>query len=150
MDPDYDLVINTFTGIWPRYEELGFEGLTGPEQVIFCTWQFVCEVNNGGFHQYFRNPSGTFAAETSAALKRVQMPHASSLLQQALAAFPNNTAARDNDCRQREIRSLPQSVQHNLFDDLTSSFIDSAENPYRLQAVYIDHNTNKFVGSSGN
>jgi hypothetical protein len=66
VDPDYDLVIETYSAIWPRYEKLGFEKLTEQEQTIFCTWQFVCEVNNGRIHQFFFNPSGEFNNRTTA------------------------------------------------------------------------------------
>ena len=83
IDPDYDLVINMYTAIWQRFEKVGFDELAEPERVIFCTWQFVCEVNNGGFHQFFLNPSGEFAGETVSALEKVQMPYAASLLSRA-------------------------------------------------------------------
>jgi hypothetical protein len=138
MDPDYDLVILTFTDIWPQYEALGFDKLTELERVIFCTWQFVCEVNNGGFHQFFVNPSGAFAVETAPALEKVQMPFAASLLRRALAAFPN--PAKDHDIRYRQVWSLPTSIQGDLFNELTGAFFDSLEHPYALQAEYIKRN----------
>src|SRR4051794_18806107 len=89
VDPDYDLAIEAYTATWPRYENLGFGNLTEQERTIFWTWQFVCEVNNGGIHQFFFNPSGEFAVETVGALEDVQMPYAASLLRRALAAFPD-------------------------------------------------------------
>jgi len=146
-DPDYDSVINAFSRIWRRHEKLGFENLTEPEKVIFCTWQFVCEVNNGGFHQYFSNPSGEFAAENVAALEKVEMIHAASLLRRALAAFPDNTPAKDHELRYEQLRSMPDSVQRELFDELTAAFFASTEDPYALQADYIARNRNEFIGS---
>src|SRR5262245_47964956 len=106
VDP-YEAVIRTYSAIWPRYMALGFDGLTGAEKTLFCAWQFVCEVNNGGFRQFFANPSGEFATETVPALETVSMPHAASLLRMALAAFPNEVPAKDRGLRWEEVRALP-------------------------------------------
>lgn len=144
VDPDYDLAIATFSAIWPRYEKLGFENLTEQERTIFCTWQFVCEVNNGGIHQFFFNPSGKFARETVPALENVQMPYAASLLTRALTAFPD--PAKDHRTRARQLESLPKSVQDELFNELTGQFFDSAENAYVLQADYVRENPGCFPG----
>ena len=143
VDPDYDLAIETYTAIWPRYEKLGFENLTEQERTIFCTWQFVCEVNNGGFHQFFFNPSGEFAVETVDALDRVQMPFAASLLRNALAAFPD--PPKDHRTRAEKVVSLPTNVQDDLFNALTADFFDSPENAYARQADYVRKNREGFL-----
>lgn len=126
VDPEYDLVIQTFSAICPRYEKLGFEQLAEPERVIFCTWQFVCEVNNGGFHQFLKNPSGVFAEEAVLALEKVEMPFAASLLRRALAAFPGTPGDFD------------------LLNELTEAFFDSAEDAYELQATYVRRHRDGF------
>src|SRR5262245_5277895 len=84
IDPDYDLVIGTYTAIWPQYERAGLGSLTRAERVVFLAWQFVGEVNNGGIRQFLSNPSGAHAAETPAVLVEVGMPYAASLLTRAL------------------------------------------------------------------
>jgi len=145
VDPDYDLAIETYSAIWPRYQQLGFDCLTEQERTIFCTWQFVCEVNNGGIHQFFFNPSGEFASETVAALEKVQMPFAASLLRRALSAFQE--PAKDHRTRAQQLRSLPMNVQDDLFNELTGDFFDSSENAYVLQADFIRNNRVCFPGS---
>lgn len=107
VDPHYDLAIEAYSDVWPRYEKLGFDGLTEQERTIFCSWQFVCEVNNGGIHQFFNNPSGEFARETVGALEMVQMPFAASLLKRALTAFPE--PAKDHRTRVQQLWSLPKT-----------------------------------------
>jgi hypothetical protein len=145
VDPDYDLVIETYSALWPRFAQFGFSGLTEPERVLLCTWQFVCEVNNGGFHQFFTNPSGAFAAETVAALEQARMPHAASLLRRALTAFP--APAKEQEARCWQLCGLPDSIQRDLFDKLTAAFSDSAEDPYALQADYVRRNRGQFLAS---
>ena len=144
-DGDYDLVIETFTDICQRYEKFGFDNLTEPERVIFCTWQFVCEVNNGGIHQFFNNPSGEFAVETVFALEQVQMPHAASLLRRALAAFPRPD--KNHETRASQLGALPANIQDDLFNKLTTDFFDSPEDPYALQADFVRRNQKDFPKS---
>jgi len=148
MNPDYDLVIDTYTQTRPRYQGVDFDKLTEPERVLFCTWQFVCEVNNGGFYQFFLNPSGEFAVETAEALDKIPMPAAAALLRRALAAFPNGTPAKDDDARYDQLEALPTKVREDLFDELTRTFSDSAEQPYALQAEYVRRNQKEFLGVS--
>jgi hypothetical protein len=143
IDPDYDLVIETFTAIWPRVTKSGFQQLSDAEKVILCTWRFVCEVNNGGFHQFFFNSSGAYAVETVSALESVQMPFAASLLRRALAAFPD--PAKDEQVRYQQLISLPAIVQHDLFDELSAAFFDSGEDAYGLQAEFIRAHREGFI-----
>lgn len=143
VDPNYDLVAAAFTAIWGRYARVGFSYLSEIERVIFCTWQFVCEVNNGGMHQFFKNPSGEFAVETLSALEDVEMPYAASLLCRALVAFPNPSKVQD--VRLQQLLSLPSWVQHDLFDELTRDFFDSSEDAYGLQADYVRRNRNSLA-----
>jgi len=126
LDPGYDLVIGTYTAIWPRYERAGLSGLTRPECAVFLAWQFVCEVNNGGFRQFLSNPSGAYAAETPAVLKEVSMPHADSLLMRALAAG-----------------GPPWSSCSEALDALSDEFFGSSENPYELLASYVRRNSHE-------
>jgi uncharacterized protein DUF4375 len=135
-DP-YDGVIGVFTAIWSRFEKVGFSELTEPEKVIFCAWQFVCEVNNGGIRQYFANPSGEFAAETVFALEEVGMPRAAGILRRAIATFADHRVPKDHDVRFRSLKAMPVAVRDEMFDALTSGFFASPEDPYALQWDYI-------------
>ena len=120
LDPDYDLVIGTYTAIWPRYEQEGVSGLRGAERAVILAWQFVGEVNNGGFLQFLSNTSGAYAAETPAVLAEVSMLHAASLLIRALAAG-----------------GPPWSPCSEALDALSDEFFGSPENPYALLASFV-------------
>jgi len=148
MDP-YEGVIKVFTAVWDRYEELGFTDLSEPEQIIFCTWQFVCDVNNGGFRQYLINPAGEFAAEGVAALEAVGMPRAAALLRRALAVVPNQKVPKPHETRSRAIGSLPAAINEGYFQQLTDEFFASPEDPYALQWDYITRHRLKFPKSVG-
>jgi hypothetical protein len=130
LDPDYDLAIGTYSVIWPRYERAGLNGLTRPECALFLAWQFVSEVNNGGFRQFLSNPSGAHAAETPAALEEVGMPQAASLLRRALAAG-----------------GPPWSPYSEFLIALSDEFFSSPENPYQLLASYVRRRKGEFQTS---
>ena len=132
LDPDYDLVFGTYTAIWPRYEQAGLRGLTGPERVLFLAWQFVGEVNNGGIRQFLCNPSGAHAAETPAAFEEVSLSRVASLLRRALVTggppwFPHSEA----------------------LNALTDEFFRSPENPYDLLASFVRQHSQEMPAPIG-
>ncbi len=97
---------------------------------MFLAWQFVAEVNNGGFHQFLTNPSGEHAAETPVALQDVGMPHAASLLMRALAA------------------GSPLWPRWNeALDALGDEFFSSPEDPYELIANYARRHSRELPAS---
>jgi hypothetical protein len=52
-----------------REQEVGFEGLTTPQRVVYFGFVFDAEVCNGGIMQFFGNSSGDHAVETLEALR---------------------------------------------------------------------------------
>lgn len=121
-----------YTAIWPRYERVGLDGLTRPERAVFLAWQFVGEVNNGGFRQFLSNPSGAHASETPSALDEVGMPHAASLLRRALAT------------------GGPPGLSHSeTLDALTDEFFGSSENQYELLASYVRRHSQELPSPVG-
>ena len=137
MTDPYDGVVGVFTAICRRIEQVGFSTLTEPEKVIFCAWQFVCEVNNGGVRQYFANSSGEFAAETVSALEEVGMPRAAGILRRAVATFADHKVPRDHDVRFRSLKAMPVAIRDEMIHALTCDFFASPEDPYQLQWDYI-------------
>jgi hypothetical protein len=145
-DP-HDLAINTFTHIWYcRYEKVGFEKMTEPEKVIFSVWQFHCEVNNGGFHQFFINPAGDFAAAALIGLIRMGAHHAATLLGRAMAVFPGDNPPKEQDARIKILCALPEIMQYEYLDQLTREFFDSPEHLYAMESAYIEQNREHYIG----
>jgi hypothetical protein len=132
LDSDYDLAIDAYTAIWSRYERAGLDGLTPPERAILLAWQFVGEVNNGGFRQFLSSPAGAYAAESPAALEEVGMPYASSLVRQALA-----------------LDGPPGFPDPEALNALTDEFFGSPENPYELIASYVRRYIQELQSATG-
>jgi HEAT repeat protein len=67
-----------------RVREVGFEGLTIPQQIVYCGFQFAAEVCNGGIMQFFGNSSGDHAVETLEALRVLDHAEAYHALETAM------------------------------------------------------------------
>jgi hypothetical protein len=80
-----DVVMMLFDQVQQRIVESGIETLTSTELFVFCMWDLVLEVNNGGFSQFFFNSSGDRATETLAALHAIDAPQTAALLARAIA-----------------------------------------------------------------
>jgi Domain of unknown function (DUF4375) len=82
----------------------GFDGLSEDEKVVFAIRELICEVLNGGFHQYFYNPSGSRHAAAEAALERLNETEALSGLRRARQAlFPEGAIPADTEERRNLI-----------------------------------------------
>jgi hypothetical protein len=67
-----------------RERDVGFDGLTAPQRVVYCAFLFDMEVCNGGILQFFGNSSGNYAAETLEALRELGVPEAYNALETAM------------------------------------------------------------------
>lgn len=61
--------------------------LTGGQRALLALHWCVSETMNGGFDQFFTNPSGLLADEARAAFERIGVPEAARLLDQARGLF---------------------------------------------------------------
>lgn len=91
------------------------------------------EVDNGGFTQFFDNPTGVLAPEAHASLLRMGMPQIACLLDQAMALIPGGYE-RDQQIRQARLQLLVKhqddsdaldSERH--FEALDNAFFESDE-----------------------
>ena len=72
--------------------------LPRPTQVAACVHRLESEVNNGGFHQFFLNPSGQFVPQILDALQEIGALKTKHLLEQAVrVAFPAGYPAGAED-----------------------------------------------------
>ena len=89
---------------------VGMENLSAEERVVLAVEALEREVNNGGYDQFFRNPSNEFAPIVVDALHRIGRPDAAAVTQDAInaiAMWPPLTVqaiddAMDDDCEIRD------------------------------------------------
>jgi hypothetical protein len=122
-----------------RVERLGAHART--------LWDVGCfhgEVINGGFSQFLSNSSGDRAHESLDALRRIGAPLCASLLERALAAFPDGAAPSDRALRcdllfafeAREPRSL-EELDRAFYERVDALGSTSEEDLPALEAAYM-------------
>jgi HEAT repeat protein len=110
-----------------RKEQVGFERLSKPQQVVCCCYVFDAEVCNGGITQFFGNTSGDLTAETLEALKTIGHKEAVNALQTAMRLLGPLSRERDRDLRLEAFQ--------NRFDELQAAFRPLEDEYYRKNGL---------------
>lgn len=71
--------------------------LTGGQRALLALHWCISETMNGGFDQFFLNPSGLLADEARAAFERIGVPEAAALLSAAAPLFASRPPDPDPD-----------------------------------------------------
>lgn len=121
--------------VYARQEELGFAGLSTPQQHYMAVFLCDAEVKNGGFSQYFVNSSAETWNEALAGYRAIGAVGRERLLQKALDLFGPKGPALDK--RDRDEQRVSWSDEHyQTLDDLSSEYYKSKENVQALMARY--------------
>ena len=92
IEPAYNAV-NIYEGPKVLGEQL--RTLTGGQRALLAVHWCVSETLNGGFDQFFTNPSGLLADEARSGFELVGLPQAAKLLDEARALLADRPAAPD-------------------------------------------------------
>jgi len=88
----------------------GFNALSDPEKLYYALDLFQGEVNNGGFHQFFFNSSGSYYELIESGLVTFDEPQALELLHQAKqVVFPETLVPADTETRREQMRHCAPS-----------------------------------------
>jgi hypothetical protein len=104
-----------------RFWRADYDQLSFAERVFGLIWELESEVNNGGFHQYFLNSSGTLAPDVVDALKAIGATATAGIAQQALSVVGTDISWTDDATRQAHIRQLSSQAMEKL-NDLDRAF----------------------------
>jgi hypothetical protein len=118
-----------------------FDELTKEQQYYYLAFEVDAQVRNGGFSQFFTNPSGQHAALAPTALSVVGAPTASRLTHDALLAV--GLDAREELERYRAVR-VPETVV--MLSKLDDAFYSSDEDILSLLKVYAADHPESFRG----
>ncbi len=103
------------------------------------------EVNNGGFNQYFWNPSGEFALEAVEGLNAIDAKKSADLLKNAIniaiKEFPEMKKFR----KKGTLEAFSESYKQTDLNVLDNVFFKYEENLSKLRIKYIRNNSQLFI-----
>ncbi|RYY36055.1 MAG: DUF4375 domain-containing protein [Sphingobacteriaceae bacterium] len=117
------------------------------QQAIYLIWCLEAEVNNGGFNQYYSNPSGQFAELLPDALNYVRAKEFSQLVAKANKVYKDNeeeiTKYQDGS-----LEGFSKSYENNPLEEFDDKFyqLGEHENLSSLQVNFIRKNKQYFIG----
>lgn len=128
--------------VFPRYERLGFEGLSRGEQVAHCIDWLVRSIEAGGVRQFFEEPTADLTPQTLDALRAIGADHTAELLETVGQVFPEEVPLHQDerlalmeDFTGRERRALKE------FD---AAFFDNSENLLALLKTWMSKRIAEF------
>ena len=118
----------------PRYF-----ALTEGQRALYALWWTEAEIANGGFHQFFSNSTGFFAADVPAAARLIGADRLAAISERAnevLTGSPLVDVPRERDARSE----LLEAVDDDAIDELDEPWYDAADGLHDLIERYIgDH-----------
>jgi len=134
----WDLIADAYKKVdiynGPKAFSRGFQRLPKPVQHLLAAHWCQSEVNNGGFDQFFCNPTGVLAPEAEAGFRAIGLPIVADIVAEAIAAF-GLTYPRDREARDAILATMPHhytksdfggTFRHvERFDNLDTRFYDA-------------------------
>jgi len=107
----------------------GFNALSDPEKLYYALDLFQGEVNNGGFHQFFFNSSGSYYELIESGLVTFDEPQALELLHQAKqVVFPETLVPADTELDVSRCAIVPPASWMRSIDVSTRAPTRSPQN----------------------
>jgi hypothetical protein len=119
------------------------KAITKPQQMLCFAYEFVKEVNNGGFHQYFFNSAGNNAHQAVEAIQSIGASESASLLQLAISVWPAQQVPQDWETR-RDVLAEIEEAANMPWDNCTKRFYNGNESITALLIAYIDSHPTEF------
>jgi hypothetical protein len=89
-----------------RFWRIDYRALSLPERVFRAVWELEAEVNNGGFHQYFSNNTGSLAPDAADALRAIGATTMPGIVEQAVKSVGHNISWSDDGARNAALAAL--------------------------------------------
>lgn len=152
--PDDDLlylVFDTLCQHFPNDFTKEFETLTKwvqSRQAIYIIWSLEGEVNNGGFNQFYCNPSGQYANLLPDALRLIKAPKFANLMERANATYKEDFAIITKYI-DGSLEGFSKSYKDNPLNKFDDEFyaLYQTEDLQKLQLEFVRQNKQDFVGN---
>ena len=123
LNDDCWLLLNRITDWRHRYAVALLES----DRMICSFWGVRCDVQNGGFHQYFVNSAGDYWPDLLRMLQLGSNDRGLNHFRRVLSAFPDSTPEIDRAARNEQLRILESVDADKImdhFDRLDTEYYD--------------------------
>ncbi len=110
------------------------DSLSDPQKIFYYIQSCKREIINGGFNQFYQNPSGDFARETYESLRIIGAYKTADIVMSANDQFPGNEVPKDRSARQKLLAQI-QDKANEVWKELDQRFLADEED---LNAFTID------------
>lgn len=128
-------------------KDVGWTGLTTPQQRVLAVRMLIDEVNNGGFSQYFSNSSGEYWRMALEGLRCIGAARDAGILAEVVKAFGPNGAAATQEEREEQFMQLSEEEQSETnvqWGRLGKQFYKNEDDREVLLLQYIGENAEHF------
>jgi hypothetical protein len=117
--------------------------LSEPQKNFYLNQNLEREINNGGFNQYFINPSGDYAHETIHSLKLIGANRTNEILEKAIDQFPDKIVPKDRDERVEIVEEIEETA-NEVWEELDQKFFEYVDDLNALNIEYVRQNKEHF------
>jgi hypothetical protein len=110
-------------------------GLSRGYRMLYSTWLLETEVNNGGFNQFFWNPSGRFAAEALDGCRLLGGTELAALLEQAIAIHEKERPTQRKYAEEGTLEAFSESYETTTLTSLDERFFALSLSPLRIRYI---------------
>ena len=122
--------------VFPRYERLGLDGLSKPEQVAHCIDWLVRETEAIGVKKWFEEIAGNYPYQTLDALKSIRADHTFELLEMLFGVFPEEVP--DDQDERLAIMLDFTSRERRAFKEFDAAWADYGDDLMGLLKDYLE------------
>lgn len=128
-------VDNPLEFVFNKIDEVGWEGLTPPQQDYLAVTLYDSEVNNGGHSQYYFNSAGENAASAVKGLQAIGAVERAKVAAESIAIFGPGGPAFDREERIAQLNRFTREQGERL-SSLDARYYKSKENVSSLLLIY--------------
>ena len=118
-------------------------------QAIYSTWVVDVEVNNGGFNQFFFNPSGQFAGLSLAGYELMDAEEYARVMRAAIATYESERDTLAPFHRDRSLESFSESYRHTALGEIDQRYYSLGDHIYNLWAIFVKTRPELFASQHG-
>ncbi len=130
-------IVDPYGYAFGQLDALGWERITPAQRHVLAVRQYIDQVNNGGFSQYFVNSPGGNWRLAEVGLSEMGSTVLLSILRRAVAKFGDASPSEDDDVRHRQLAKLVKQQGDDVFSELDSALYKDEEFAESLLWRYI-------------